>query len=458
MSFTQLEKFIFEKVSQTRLPGATIALVKDQQVIWSHAVGYKDIERGFAATPNTLYCIGSVTKSFTVLAVMKLIEEGKLSLQDPIDKYVPFPVKPFGEPIRIWHLLSHTSGIPALGHAEAVIRSAIGDSDKWIPASSSSDLLAFLQDAGDWVLNKPGERWYYLNEGYDLIGAVIAAVSGMSFVDYVRQHVLLPLGMERSYFRKEDVEKDLDVAIPYITTQEGKRIPSTYPYGSINAAGGLISSVLDMAKVVSMYLNQGACANGQFLTPASLAEMQTPRIPTPQKEGAFGQYEYALGLGVLPDFLGRRLVGHSGSVGTATAYMGFIPEEKIGVVVLVNGGGYAPSMLGQYGLAMLLGEDPEALPFVKNDRILSKLSGNYETYQGTTKVQVRQAGDFIMAVSPGKYGTSTTPFIPVKLEEDRCTFYTLSGGNKIYAEFTLSADRTTLVYERYAYRKTGELV
>ncbi len=458
MSFTQLEKFIFEKVSQTKLPGAAIALVKDQQVIWSHAVGYKDIERGQAATPNTLYCIGSVTKSFTVLAVMKLVEQGKLSLDDPIDKYVPFPVKPYGEPIRIWHLLSHTSGIPALGHAEAVIRSAIGDSDKWIPASSSSDLLAFLQDAGDWVLNKPGERWYYLNEGYELVGAAIEKVSGMPLVDYVRQNVLLPLGMERSFFRKEDVDKDLDVATPYITTQEGKRIPSTYPYGSINAAGGLISSVQDMAKVIAMYLNQGATANGQFLTPDSLAQMQTPRIPTPQQDGAFGQYQYALGLGVLPDFLGRRLVGHSGSVGVATAYMGFIPQEKVGVVVLVNGGGYSPSMLGQYGLAMLLGEDPEALPFVKNERILTKLTGNYETYMGTTKVQIRQAGDFIMAVSPGKYGTSTTPFIPVKLENDRCTFYTLSAGNKIYAEFTITEGRTTLVYERYAYRKTGELV
>ena len=457
MSYAQIEKFIFEKVAETKLPSVSIALVKDQDVIWSHAVGHKNLENGAAATPRTLYGIGSVTKSFTVLAVLKLVEQGKLSLDDPIDKYVPFPVKPFGEPIRIWHLLSHTSGIPALGHAEAVIRAVMGDSDKWIPAASHHDLLAFLSDAGDWVHSKPGERWFYLNEGYELVGAAIEKVSGMSLVDFLQQNILQPLGMTRSLFRKEDLDKDLDVAVPYINAMDGRRIPSSYPYGSVVAAGGLVSSVLDMARVVSMYLNWGAYAGGQLVSKASLENMQTPRIATPQKDGPFGQYEYALGLGVLPDFLGRRLVAHSGSVGTATAYMGFIPAEKLGAVVLANSSGYSPGWIGQYALAMMLGEDPEQLPFVKSDRQLSELTGRYETYHGTTRVEVRKAGDFLMSVSTGKFGSMTTPWIPVNLEGNRRTFYTLSGGNKIYAEFILEEGRTTLVYERYAYRKTGDL-
>jgi CubicO group peptidase (beta-lactamase class C family) len=354
-------------------------------------------------------------------------------------------------------LLSHTSGIPALGHAEAVIRAAMGDSDKWIPAASSDDLLAFLQNADEWVLNKPGERWFYLNEGYELAGAAVAEVSGMPFVDYVRENVLLPLGMERSVFKKDDLDKDIDVAVPYINAQDGKRIPSTYPFGSVNAAGGLVSSVIEMAKVVSMYLNWGTYPGGQLVKKESLENMQTARVPTPQKDNPFGQYAYGLGLGVLPNFLGRPLVGHSGSVGTATAYMGFIPAEKIGVVVLANSSGYAPSAMGQYALAMMLDKDPETLPFVKNDRLMSELTGNYETYMGTTKVQIRKAGDFLMAVSQGKFGGNTIPFIPVNLEGNKRTFYTLAGGNKIYAEFILEEDKTTLVYERYAYRKTGDL-
>ena len=457
MSYTQVEKFLFEKVSETNLASAAIALVKDQQVIWSRAVGYKNLEKGLPATPDTLYGIGSVTKSFTVLAALKLVEQGKISLDDPVDKYVPFNVKPFGEPIRIWHLLSHSSGIPALGHAEAVIGAAIGDSDKWIPAASYNDLLAFLQDAAGWVRNKPGERWYYLNEGYELVGAVIEKVSGMSLTEFVKQNILLPLGMNRSTYLKSDFDKDIDAAVPYINTGDGKRIPSTYAYGSINAAGGLISSVHEMAKVVSMYLNWGAYPGGQLLSKASLETMQTPRVDTAQKEGPFGQYAYALGLGILPNFLGRRLVGHSGSVGTATAYMGFLPAEKLGVVVLVNGGGYSPSFMGQYALAAELGEDPDKLPFVKTDHLLKELTGNYETYMGTTKISVRKAGDFLMMVNPGKFGTSTTPLIPVSLEGNHRTFYTLSGNAKVYGEFDIEPGRTTFVFERYAYRKTGDI-
>ena len=457
MSYTQLEKFIFEKVSETKLASTTIALVRDQKVIWSRAIGYKNLELGLAATPDTLYGIGSVSKSFTVLAALKLVEEGKISLDDPIDKYVPFTVKPFGEPIRIWHLLSHTSGIPALGHAEAVIGSAVGDSDKWIPAATYNDLFTFLQDAGSWVQNKPGERWYYLNEGFELVGAVIEKVTGMPLAEYIRKNILLPLGMTRSTYSKADIDKDIDAAVPYINAADGTRIPSTYAYGSINAAGGLISSVHEMAKVVSMYLNWGAYPGGQLLSRASLENMQTPRIDTAPKEGPFGQYQYALGLGILPNFVGRRLVGHSGSVGTATAYMGFIPDEKLGVVVLVNGSGYSPSFMGQYALACELGEEPEKLPFVKTDRSLTELTGNYETYMGTTKVTVRKGGDFLMVVTPGKYGSMTTPLIPVSLEGNHRIFYTLSSNAKIYAEFTIDEDKTTFVYERYAYRKMGDL-
>ena len=458
MSFAKLENFIFEKVSASKLPGVAAALVKDDQIIWSCGFGYRSLENSTPATPSSLYCIGSVSKSFTSLAVLQLAEQGKLSLTDPVDKYLDFDLKPFGEKILIWHFLSHTSGIPALAYAEAVIHAAMGEEEYWIPAASANDLLTFMQDAGDWAESKPGERWFYLNEGYELLGAIIEKVSGLKYEDYVEKHILGPLGMKNSSFKKEVVEKNPDFATPYIVTADGKRLPTTYPYGSVSAAGGLISSPEDMAKVISMYLNWGKTPSGQLLSRESLQDMQTPRIPTPHLENPFGSYDYALGLGVLPDFLGNKLVGHSGSVGSATAYMGFIPEKKLGVVVLTNGSGYSTSFMGQYALALALGEDPEKLPFVQKENLLKKLSGNYETYKGTTKVQVRPAGDFLMVVSKGKYGSSTVPLIPLELTKDKQVFYTLSGGNKVLAEFKMEEGKTTFIYERYAYRKTGELV
>src|SRR5690348_16047019 len=131
MSYTQLEKFIFEKMALTKLPSVSMALIKGDDVVWSRGFGYRDVERGLPATDRTLYGIGSVTKSFTCLALMQLAEQGKLSLDDPIDKYMPFDIHPGGETIRIKHFMSHSSGIPALAYAEQLIGGAIGATDNW---------------------------------------------------------------------------------------------------------------------------------------------------------------------------------------------------------------------------------------------------------------------------------------------------------------------------------------
>jgi len=458
MSFIDIEKFIYEKVKETKLPSVTAGLIKDGNVIWSHAVGYRNLENSESATTRSIYGIGSVTKSFTSLAVMQLVEQGVLSLDDPVEKYLPFDVKPFGELIRIKHFLSHTSGIPALGYAEAVIRATVGDHERWIPAATSNDLITFMRDAGDWVLAKPGERWFYLNEGYELIGAIIANVSCMTYEDYITQRILKPIGMQHSFYSKKKAESDPEFAIPYAAMPEGKRMPSTYPYSSVAAAGGLISSVEDMLRCVEMYLNWGEVNGVQLVSRKSIEEMSTPRIATPQKDNPFGPYDYGYGLGILANFYGQTLVGHSGSVGVATAYMGFIPGKKLGVVVLANGSGYAPSLIGQYALAEALGEDPRAHPAIKIEDALEELTGNYETYKGTMKIQVRRSGDFLTVVALGKFGGNVTPLIPVSLEGDKRTFFTLGGASKTYADFTLDGDKATMVMERYAYHRTGKLV
>jgi CubicO group peptidase (beta-lactamase class C family) len=457
MNFTKLEQFIYDKMAETRLPSVTAAIVQDGKVIWSKAFGFSNLESGIAATTRSSYCIGSVTKCFTSLAIMQLAEQGKLSLEDPIEKHVPFAIKPFGETVRIKHFLSHTSGIPALGFAEIVIRNVSGATDSWVPGASSADLQAFFGGAEDWVLARPGERWFYLNEGYEMLGAIIEKCSGMSYADYVTKNILEPIGMMRSYYSKAKMDKDDDAATPYSATGEGKRFPSGYAFGAVNAAGGLISNVEDMAKYAAMYLANGKAGDARIASKESLDAMMTPRVTTPPKENPFGDYGYGYGLGVLPNFMGERLVGHSGSVGSATAYMGFIPAKNIGVVVLANGSGAAPSQLGQFGLALVLGKDPETLPFVKTEKSLVDLTGMYETFRGTLKAQVRKAGDFLMFMMIDKLHTETIPLLPLKEEKNRKVFYTFTGGNKLEVEFLLEGDRTTIVYERYAFRKIGKL-
>lgn len=454
---SKLEQFIYEKMSQTRLPSVSAALIHEGQVVWSKSMGFRNLEHSLPATPETLYCVGSVTKSFTAMAIMQLVEQGKLSVDDPIDQYLPFNIKPFGENIRIWHLLSHTSGIPGLGMSERIIGGLTGAEDNWLSIASSSDLMNFMSGAQDWVAAKPGERWFYLNEGYMMLGAVIEKCSGMGYYEYVKKNILEPLGMKRSTYLREDVERDGNDATPYVTTDEGKRIPSYYPYGVSNSRGGLVSNVLDLAKYVSMYLANGTFNHASILSPAGIEEMETPRIMTPLKDDPFGDNGYAYGLRIQTDFLGHKLVQHGGSVGTATAFIGFIPEKNVGVAVLANASGYQPSQMGLYGLAVALGENPDDLPFVRRENDLSELTGNYETFKGTIQAKVKKAGDLLSLVMGNRYNTQTIPLIPVSIEKDRRVFYTLSSGNRLEVEFLLSEDKITLLYERYAFRRVGKL-
>ena len=184
---SRLESFILDKISETRLPGLSIAIIEDSNIVYSRAFGYRDIKSGLPSTPNTLYGIGSVTKSFTALAVMQLVEKELLDVDDPVEKYVPLNLKVFGESVKIHHLLTHSSGIPALAYAEAFIRGVLGDTDSWLPLSKPEDIIVFMKDADKWAVAKPGEKFYYLNEGYVLLGQIISRLSGLRYEKYVEE-------------------------------------------------------------------------------------------------------------------------------------------------------------------------------------------------------------------------------------------------------------------------------
>ncbi|HEU5300387.1 MAG TPA: serine hydrolase [bacterium] len=457
--FALLDEFIQERIAETHLPSVAIGLLERGELVHARGFGYKDSERGLAAGPRTLYGLGSVTKSFTCLAIMQLQEHGRLRADDPVDNYVPLRVRPSGRPITLHHFMTHSSGIPALAYAEAVIRHAAGAADSYLPMASYDDMLTFVNGAEDWVEAAPGQRWFYLNEGYILLGAVIEKVSGRRYQDYVQEHILDPLGMSRTFFDKSRVDADPDVAVPYVVTKDKTQQPSRYLYGRLTSDGGLISSVEDMSRYVRMYLEGGRTGGARVASEASLAAMMTGYVDLlpeayPGDPGQpTGRYGY--GLSAYPDFFGHRLVSHSGSVLVSTAYMGFIPEREIGVMVLANGSGYPLSQIGDASLAVLLGEDPFSLPGIRSERALEQLTGRYETYRGTYGGTVSRAGDFLMLKIENKLLSQTVPLVPVELGPDRARFFTLALGRRLWVEFTTRNGEVELIYERYKMRRTG---
>ncbi|MDH5200144.1 MAG: beta-lactamase family protein, partial [Candidatus Bathyarchaeota archaeon] len=132
----ELENFIFGRMGESGIVGLSIATVKEGDVNYRRGFGFRDFEQGTSVTPETIYCIGSVTKPFTALAVMQLQERGLLGLGDPVEKYVQFRARPMGEPLLVRHLLSHSSGIPSLGYAEVTLGAITGTGDTWFPICS----------------------------------------------------------------------------------------------------------------------------------------------------------------------------------------------------------------------------------------------------------------------------------------------------------------------------------
>ena len=389
--FSRLESFILDYMRKAKIPGLSIAIIDSGEIVYTRGFGFSDLASGMQATPRTLYGIGSVTKSFTALAVMQLVEQGKIRLDDPVEKYVPLKFRPFDIPATIHHLLTHSSGLPDLGYAPAFINGVLGIDNSWLPVSSAEDVITFMHDANDWAVAKPGERMFYLNEGYVLLGYIIQKLSGLTYEKYVQERILHQLRMNRTFFTKADVDKENDKATGYITDKEGKLIPSFFPYG-ISSDGGLISNVIDLSNYLRMCLNKGEFEGKRLVSPKTFGSMEEPFVLLPYE--VFGKESYGYGWMITPSFYGTKLVRHGGLVGTYTAWVGYLPSEKFGFAALANSGSL-DGTIGLYALSDLIGQDPETLPFLKAERILKKLEGQYETYKGTVKITVKATGGIL---------------------------------------------------------------
>jgi CubicO group peptidase (beta-lactamase class C family) len=445
--FASLEAFVLDVMHEAKTPGLSLSIVSQDRIVYARGFGFRDISSGLAASPRTLYGIGSVTKSFTALAIMQLVDENRIALDDPVEKYVPAAPKPFGESPTIQDLLSHSSGLPALGYAEAFMSGVLGSDGCWLPLGSPEDVIAFMRGAEDWAVAKPGTRFFYLNEGYVLLGYIISRLARKSYEDFIRERILLPLDMTRTFFTKADVEREDDRAIPYIIDREGGHIPSSFPYG-INPDGGLVSNVIDLSNYVRMCIARGVLGDKIIVSKNMFEAMEQPRIVMPH-EHELGTESYGYGWGITPNFCGSKLVGHAGSIEVHTAYVGYIPEKRIGIAIQANPSNYPLEQIGKYALAGLLGIDPNSLPFVKRERILRKLQGQYETYKGTIKINVRRKGDFLLAEFKDKHTEEMYPLVPVKLQEDYAAFYTLEDGAKMTTEFYLRDGKIEWIFDRY---------
>ncbi len=353
-------------------PGVAVLVARDGLPVYRRGFGLADLERGIPITPETVFRIGSVTKQFTAAIVMRLAEQGRLSLQDDLTKYLPdYPTG--GQAITIEHLLTHTSGIASYTDQLAWAARMAED----LTQAQIIDLFKNEPRGFD-----PGTQWAYSNSGYFLLGVVIEKVTGKSYAQCLADEIFTPLGMQHSGCGRSTpsfpgeasgYERRDDQVVP------AEPLSMTSPF----AAGVIVSSVDDLQR-----WNKGLEA-GRVLQPASRERVFTPYV---LKDGHDTGYGYGWGL---TQYEGHRIQEHSGGINGFFAHVMRLPDDRLYVALLFNCGSPAVdgSFLALKIAAAAVGRPlPEPGDYTMSPEKLDRFVGVYEVDPTTTRAISREGG------------------------------------------------------------------
>ena len=297
-----------------------VAIVRGSDTLVMRGYGYADVTSQRLAGPSSIYEIGSITKQFTSSAIMRLVEQGKISLDDDMSKYLPsFPLQ--GHRVTIRQLLNHTSGIHSYTSEQAW-------RPHWAEDLSPDSIVGFVtRDTFDFA---PGARWSYNNTGYVLLGMIVEKVTGVPYARYLDEQFFNPLGLQYTMYCPAPNARDTTFAIGY-SPRSGQLVPAdylsmTHPF----SAGALCSSVRD-------YLVwQRALHGGRIVSAKSYALMTTPDTLNDGKRLTYG---FGLGVG---DVGGHHMITHGGGINGYTTAQAYFPADSLSVIAFTNTDGSSP--------------------------------------------------------------------------------------------------------------------
>jgi CubicO group peptidase (beta-lactamase class C family) len=315
-------------LAETGVPGAGLALVRQNGVEWAGGVGYADREQQSPATADTAFRVGSISKTFVAMGLVQLAEDGFLNLDAPVQEVAPDIEidNPWEEthPVLVIHLLQHTAGFDDMHFNEMYVR---GNE----PERSLEDVLR-LNPRSRRVRWPPGTRMAYSNPGYGVAGLILEKTAAMPFEDYLRQEIFEPLGMTASGFRLT-ADEEARLAQGYATA-EGPPVGFKRIY--LRPAGNMISSAHDMAQFVQMLLGWGELGDAFVIDPEYLGNMESPRTTLAAAAGLRNGY----GSGIFTKLdLPYKMLGHDGGIDGFVSSYAYSPSRDIGYVVLLNSTG-----------------------------------------------------------------------------------------------------------------------
>ncbi len=313
-----LEPFIEHEVRDKQLPALSVALVDGSEIVWARGFGFADPDRKIPATATTVYRIGSVSKLFTDIGIMQMVEAGRIDLDAPVERYLPEfkPANQFGKPITLRQLMSHRSGLmrePPVGHYFDPTGPTLADTVRSIN--------------GYPLVYEPETHTKYSNAAVGVVGYTLEYMNKQPFARYLKDAVLRPLGLRSSSFEPEPAIRQ-QLAKAYMWSYE--RPPFVAPTFELGMApaGCMYSTPIDLARFIMVLLNHGQAPDGQrVVKPETLEKMWTPQ---------FGPGS-PFGIGfVLSTINGHRVVGHAGAIYGFATEVDAMPEDGIGAVVVTT--------------------------------------------------------------------------------------------------------------------------
>jgi CubicO group peptidase (beta-lactamase class C family) len=363
--FAAIDAYVQSEMAAIGLPGVAFGIVQRDQIIHLRGLGVAD-PTGRAVTPQTPFLIGSMAKSFTALAIMQLVEAGRVELDAPVQRYLPwFRVADAGASaqITVRHLLNQTSGLPTAPGLEYLVRKDTSD------GALERDVRAIQNVALSYP---PGQVYQYCNLNFSTLGLIVQTVAGQPYEEYVQQHILAPLGMLNSFASPEDAQRN-GLATGY-QFWFGRPVPSSLSYNRAAIPAGYISaSAEDMARYAIAQLNGGRYDGAAILSPAGIAELHRPAAAAENPFSFYSDSRYAMGW-VASQTNGVPSVWHNGDLLDFHAHVILVPDGQWGIVLLTNGQnelqGARIERIGVGVMSLLVGREP---PPIENSLLMTIL-------------------------------------------------------------------------------------
>ncbi|HMJ68603.1 MAG TPA: serine hydrolase domain-containing protein [Cyclobacteriaceae bacterium] len=358
---------LFQKYDSKTAPGVAVGIVMNEKVVFTKGYGLANMEYDIPITPASVFDIASVSKQFAGLAISTLVQEGKISLQDDIHKYLP-DVPDFGKTITIDHLVHHTSGLRDWPEGLNVA------GWRWDEAFTFSDIIRMVKHQKELDF-EPGERYSYSNTGYNLLALIVEKVSGMSFRKWTDENIFKPLQMDHSRFQDDYSELTKNMAYSY--HRDGDVYKKNMTGLTAVGSSSLFTNVDDLCKWVIHFSKRISAKD-----PVYLRMLEGNKFNNGEKN------TYAFGLGP-GDMDGLPIVAHTGGwAGYRTVIMNF-PDEKLSIILLGNNGEFNPhGTAGDVARVILKGkmksqpattDKTKALPTIKlKESLATKFIGTYQ--------------------------------------------------------------------------------